>query len=431
MTRRALLLLAGLALAVRLLYALLALRGYTPTTDALHYDMLATAVAEGRGLVHPFPTGVDHPTAFRPPLWPLLLGGVYAVTGHSLLAAQVLTAVLGAAAVVGVALLAGRLAGPTVGRVAGLVAALHPVLVSGDAPPLSEPLGAVLLVGLLLAVADRRPALAGLLTGGLLLTRPSAQAAVLVLGVALLVLWGWRRTAVVVAVAAAAVAPWVVRNAVQLGSPVLATSTGFNIAATYSPLALEEGHFVDPVFDERFAPLRARVDVPAGAPPGAGEALLVEEFRAGGLRGLREAPLAPVQVALGNLPRLLALPSDGAAAEADVRDGRAEAVQTLVHVPGLALLAVGVAGLVVLGRRAGRQAAPLLLVAASVPVASLLTVAAPRLRQPLDLLACVGVGVVVAALLARRHARLEARDVDLEPYDDPQPADLRAAPLPR
>ncbi|MDP9407624.1 MAG: hypothetical protein M3P95_07125, partial [Actinomycetota bacterium] len=125
MTRRALILLVAAALAIRLLYALLALRGYVPTTDALHYHMLATSVAEGRGLVHPFPLGFDHPTAFRPPLWPLLLGALYAVTGPSVGAAQVLTAALGAAAVVGLALLVTRLAGRSAGLATGAVAALH------------------------------------------------------------------------------------------------------------------------------------------------------------------------------------------------------------------------------------------------------------------------------------------------------------------
>ena len=158
---------------------------------------------------------------------------------------------------------------------------------------------------------------------------------------------------------------------------------------------------------------------------------MIEEFRAEGLRGLAEDPLAPLRAPFRNLPRLLALPGERAAQEADVRDGRPVALQPFVHVPGLVLLAVGVAGLVVLGRRAGRDAVPLLLVAAAVPAASLLTVAAPRLRQPLDLLACVGVGVVVAALLARRRARLGALDAELEPYGEPQLADVAAAPLPR
>ena len=407
MSRRSLILLAVGALVARLLYALVALRGYVPLTDADHYHEIATAVAEGRGLVHPFPTGVEHPTAFRPPLWPLLLGGVYAVTGPSLGVAQVVTAVLGSLAAVGVALLGARLAGPVAGLAAGTVVAVHPVLVSGDAPPLSEPLGAVLLVGLLLAAAERRVVATGLLGGALLLTRPSAQAAVLALLVALVVVWGVRRAVAVALVAALVTAPWLIRNVVQLGSPVLTTSTGFNLGATYSPTALEAGGFVDPVFDERFESVRAAVQPGADSPPGAVEAGFDDAFAAVGLAGLRDDPLAPLGVVLRNVPRLLAVPGEPAARAADLRDGRSDLVQDVVHVPGLLLLAAGLAGLWLLVRREWRPVLPLLAVALAAPAASLITVAAPRLRQPLDLLACVGVGVVVALVLERRRRGAE------------------------
>ena len=425
MSRRHLVLLAVGALAARLLYALVALRGYVPLTDAQHYHEIATAVAEGRGLAHVFPTGIEHPTAFRPPLWPLLLGGVYAVTGPSLGVAQVVTAVLGSLAVVGVALLAARLAGPVAGLAAGVVAAVHPVLVSGDTPPLSEPLGAVLLVGTLLAVSERRVLWTGLFAGALLLTRPSAQAALLALLVALVVVWGLRRAVAVAVVAVLVSAPWLARNVVQLGSPVLTTSTGFNLAATYSRVALEEGGFVDPVFDDRFASLRATVQPPVGSPPGAVEAGFDDAFGAAGISGLRDEPLAPLGVVLRNVPRLLAVPGEPAARGADLWDGRSDLVQDVVHPPGLLLLALGLVGLGLLVRRQWRPVLPLLAVALAAPAASLLTVAAPRLRQPLDLLACVGAGVVVALVLARRGRRSRADEAR-----PPGPREHRAADTP-
>ncbi|MDP9408695.1 MAG: hypothetical protein M3P95_12780, partial [Actinomycetota bacterium] len=52
-----------------------------------------------------------------------------------------------------------------------------------------------------------------------------------------------------------------------------------------------------------------------------------------------------------------------------------------------------------------------------------LTVAAPRLRQPVDLLACVGVGIVATAVHSWWRARAEVRDVDFEPYGAAEPAD--------
>jgi hypothetical protein len=395
--------LAVAALAIRLVYALLALRGYVPLTDAHHYHGLATAVGEGRGLVHPFPTWEENPTAFRPPLWPLLLGGVYAVTGASLGVAQVVTAVLGSLAVVGLAVLAGRLAGRVAAIATGVTAALHPALVAGDAPPLSEPLGAVLLIGIVLALLSDRTLAAGLLTGGLLLTRPSAQAVVLALAAFLLVSVGWRRTVAFVAVVGLVASPWLVRNTVQMGSPVLTTSGGFNLAAIYSPLALQEGGFVDPVYDFRLAALRGRPDVPPGSPPGALEVALDAEFRAEGLAGLRTDPLAVLRVGRDNLGRLLALPGEPDARDADLLDGRPPGVQSTVRWAGLGILLVGSAGLVVLVRRRPRDGLLLVVATASAPAASLLLVAAPRLRQPLDLAACVGVGVVVAAVVARRR----------------------------
>ena len=410
-TRRGLLLLGLGALVVRLAYAVAALRGYVPQADAHHYDGLAVAVAEGRGLVHGFPAGGEHPTAFRPPLWPLLLGAAYAVGGADPAVARVLTAGLGAVAVVGLAVLAGRLAGPVAARVAGAVGALHPALVVADAPPLSEPLGAVLLLGVLLALSTERVALAGLLSGGLLLTRPSAQAVLLVLAAALLLRRGWRQASVYAAVVVLVAAPWLVRNQVQLGAPVITTSQGFNLAATYSLPALDDGGFVDPVHDPRFAPLRAQVRaaLPAGAPPAHFEAAQDAAFREAGLAGLREHPAAPVRVVADNVARLLAVPGDQAAVAADRLDGRPAAVRAVAHGVGVTVLALGAGGLVVLLRRRVDGALPLVLAVVASGGASLLLVAAPRLRHPVDLLCCIGVGVAVAALLPRVAPGLAAR----------------------
>ena len=46
------------------------------------------------------------------------------------------------------------------------------------------------------------------------------------------------------------------RNWIQVGEPVLVSSNGFNLAASYSPQAKESNTFVDPVFDERFSAYR-------------------------------------------------------------------------------------------------------------------------------------------------------------------------------
>ncbi|MDQ3980993.1 MAG: hypothetical protein M3314_15840, partial [Actinomycetota bacterium] len=69
---------------MRVLYVVIVLRDYAPVSDALHYHSLAAAIGDGGGFVHEFPFGYPHPTAFRPPLYPLLLGGLYALTGPKL-----------------------------------------------------------------------------------------------------------------------------------------------------------------------------------------------------------------------------------------------------------------------------------------------------------------------------------------------------------
>lgn len=51
---------------------------------------------------------------------------------------------------------------------------------------------------------------------------------------------------------AVVVAPWIVRNAVQVGTPELATSDGFTLAAVYAQPAQAANTFVDPVLDAAY-----------------------------------------------------------------------------------------------------------------------------------------------------------------------------------
>ena len=69
------------------------LRNYHPQTDAQHYIDIATSVAHGHGFAADYPYGWVHATAFRPPLYPLLLGAAFAVFGVHLAVAQALNVV--------------------------------------------------------------------------------------------------------------------------------------------------------------------------------------------------------------------------------------------------------------------------------------------------------------------------------------------------
>ncbi len=191
--RRTLLTIAAVALLVRVVYCLLALRGYAPTTDDAHYNDIATKVADGQGIASQFPYLWTHPTAFRPPLYPVLLGGLYSVFGVHVGVAQAFNVLLGTGVVVLVALLAFRLGGRTAALVAAGVATVHPALLANDGVILTEPLALLLMLAVLLALDRERVVLAGLFAGLLVLTRPSAQLFVPVLAVCLLLLAVRRR----------------------------------------------------------------------------------------------------------------------------------------------------------------------------------------------------------------------------------------------
>jgi hypothetical protein len=397
---RWLLLVGLLALVVRVLYVVVVLRHYVPVGDALHYHSLADAVGDGRGLVHDFPFGYPHPTAFRPPLYPLLLGAVYAVTGTRLGAAEALNVVLGTAVVVLAALTAWRLAGRKAGVVAGSVAAVYPPLVFNDGPPLSEPLGLLLLLTTALLLMARRAAWAGATSGLLVLTRPNAQ--VVVIALAGWVLWrlGWRRALAYAACLTLVLTPWVIRNWYRLGTPVVVTSNGFNLNAIYSPEAKASGGFVDGFFDPRFAQLRAGIR---------NEAELDAAFRRHAFAEIRRDPRHVLRIAPGTLMNMFE-PRAGRNDVAEANDGRNLTLQHL-SVPLVGYVTVlGLAGLMSVR---GRGIGPLLIAAVVFTALSAITVATPRMRAPLDIVCCIGMG----ALAARGAEAWKARQLRLAPDD--------------
>lgn len=376
-----------------MLYVVVVLRHYQPVSDAHHYHSLAAQVGDGKGLVHDFPFGRPHPTAFRPPLYPLVLGGVYAVFGARLGVAQALNVVVGTGVVVLAALLAWRLAGRTAGVVTGLLAAVYPPLLFNDGPPLSEPLGLLLLLATMLLLLDGRAPWAGATAGLLVLTRPTAPVYVAVLAGWVLWRMGWRRALGFVACVAVVVAPWILRNWVRLGTPVLVTSVGFNLNAIYSPEAKASGGFVDGFFDPRFAPLRAGVT---------NEAELDAAFRRHALASIRDDPAHIVRIARGGLQNVFE-PRPGRNDVAERNDGRNLTLQHLSVPFAWYVLVGGAAGLWVLRRRPA--VGPLVIAAVLFPLLSAVTVATPRMRAPLDVVSCVGVGGLVARVASAREDR--------------------------
>ena len=228
-----------LSFVVRVLW--IAASGWTPTPDddAWRYDFTARALADGLGYIHLN----GEPTAFWPPGYPLLLGGAYALFGDSIVVAQLLNALLGTATVGLVYLIGLRLFGRTPGLIAAALVAFWPSLIFYTAVTLSEvAFTFVALLAVLLLVIEAQSAREGrslrwLLAAGVVLGFASLiRGQALLLPLVLVPFWlasGIDRRGVAHGIVALGlgmglvVAPWTVRNAVQLHEPVLiATNAG-------------------------------------------------------------------------------------------------------------------------------------------------------------------------------------------------------------
>jgi 4-amino-4-deoxy-L-arabinose transferase-like glycosyltransferase len=248
--------------------------GYQPANDSFEYDYYARSIASGDG----YPTSgyllQGGPTAFRGPAYPFALGAVYALSGDSVTAGRLLGALFGTGAVVVLFLLVRRVWGRRVGLVAATLAAVFPPLVLLSRDLLSEPLFVLLELTAVLCVLEFRRSgrllrwavAAGLVCGLAILTRPNGFVLTIpiVLG-----LWTLRprlrasalaAPATCVLCAAVAIAPWVVRDAIEFGRLVpVTTSSGVAAGGTYNEAAYRDpagpGAWRDPQAIPQFKPL--------------------------------------------------------------------------------------------------------------------------------------------------------------------------------
>ncbi len=383
----------GTALTTRLAYLFVGTSPGDAPSDSGQYHEIASNLAHGDGFASTFPQLSVHATAFRPPVYPLLLGALYRVTGPSIVAGKLLNVMIGLAVVV----LATRLVLHTVNRTAGWVAgallAVYPPLIANDVNLLTEPVSLLVLVLLATEVAGRsRWWLLGLETGVLVLTRPSAQLFVLVVAVFLLQRVGLRRTLAFGALVVVCTMPWLARNHVQVHTWTMYTSNGFNVAAMYSRPAQDSHSFIDPTQDPRFQQFRfSQFD----------ETAWDGEMTRVGLDGIRANPrYVAFNVGRNAAAELELWPALNTPAEQD--DGR----NMTVRLVGLPLFFV-ITGLGCWGLLRGRRIVAVRFLGVSgvyFVLASLILVAPPRLRAPFDLACCIGAAVVVAAWWDRRTA---------------------------
>lgn len=174
---------------------------------------------------------VDQPTAVMEPGYPVLLAILFRLFGPVSGAVFLLNVLFTLGGCFAVRKMVNDLYGAPSGTMAGVLWALYPPYVYFSGYAMTESAhGAMLMVTMMLMVSAGRGKttgfLAGISTGAFFLIRATA---LFLLPLELLYLaWRkrWKNLLFITAGFAAAVAPWVVRNAVELGSPVLMPTKG-------------------------------------------------------------------------------------------------------------------------------------------------------------------------------------------------------------
>ena len=233
------LLLLALVLRAAMLWGL----GGSLAQDRDNYRRIAEHVAAGEGFVDP-QTGF--PTAYRPPLYPLLVAAVL-VSGFGNMAIGIVQLMLGVGAVILTMLCARRLGLGRRSLVAALLVAVDPLLLQQTALVMTETTSAFLAALVLWLGAGRPSRLRNIALGAAFglccLCRPTFW----VFGALAVTIWAvvriratnsasspsrnhWRQGVGIAAGVAAGVvlvvAPWGIRNAIVMGRPIITTTHG-------------------------------------------------------------------------------------------------------------------------------------------------------------------------------------------------------------
>lgn len=203
--------------------------------DSVGYLRVGAALFDGQGFaVH-----------YWTPGYPALLGLIGTLTGKPAAVTVAIQHLVGAGLVVAILLVAWRFFGQAVAILAGSLAALAPAFPYAEHLVLPDTLfaaaifaGAAILASGLAEDPDSRraPVIAGTVFGLSCYIRPTGQVLLFAVPLAyILHTRDLRRTVIASAVAAAAmivvILPWVVRNAVNYGDPVLSDVTGSTLWA--------------------------------------------------------------------------------------------------------------------------------------------------------------------------------------------------------
>ena len=246
---------AVLALAFALRAGVLCKLGDSLAEDRDNYWRIAQHVAAGDGFVDP---NTLQPTAYRPPLYPLMLAGLLSCGGGTL-AVGIVQLMLGVATVALTVLCAHNLKLGRASLVAGLFVGCDPLLLYQTSLVMTETTAAFLAVLLLWLGLQRRTPKSnfclGIVFGLACLCRPTFWA----FGGLSAALWGfrlvrpprWRFGLVwdasrwaagsIVAGLLIVVSPWMIRNADVMGRPIITTTHGgYTLLLAHNPAYTRE-----------------------------------------------------------------------------------------------------------------------------------------------------------------------------------------------
>jgi O-antigen/teichoic acid export membrane protein len=388
---------------------------FHPVNDPADYLRMGKSIADHAAF--PQSTLAAGPTATRAPLYPITLGGLFAVTGDSVTAARLMGALIGTIVVLLTGLIAARLWGRRAALLALGLAAVAPPLILISVTLMTETLFTALALGAIaLALRVREGssrggalgvgALAGLAT----LARPNG-AVLLVL--ALVALWGAPRLslravirpALVLLAAVVVIAPWTIRNARLLHAFVPVTTSGwitasgmFNETTRSDPRHPAAWRL--PTADPEVARIIARY-----APQG--EIALTKQLRRHSLDFLAHHPFFPAQAEVRNLLRFAHLQDFGLAAAGWRSVGLDSSPAPVASTFFLLLLVLAVGGILAGGLRAGPWwlwATPVLLL-----VSVALVGTGVRYRTPADPFVILLAAFALQRLLPMRQRKAATR----------------------
>jgi 4-amino-4-deoxy-L-arabinose transferase-like glycosyltransferase len=432
-SRRALTVAAVLVIALTLRVAEVQRTTYRPVNDAGSYLTLASEVAHIGDYSNSHRSGAGAggtrgPSAYFPPGYPYFLAAVDLLDGHTsrrgaaVDPARISQAALGTVTVGLVGLVALEAFGDTIGLIALVLAAIYPVLIGLSGTLVAENLLIAFVLAAVWAAlrarrsADRRylwTAATGLFTGLAALTHANGIVIVVPL---LFAVWtdrprvAWRALAapaLLIAVTAVTLAPWVIRNAIVLHRFIPITDeTGITLVGTYNP-ASAANHQVPYKWrlydgiaqDKRLARRSGTLT----------EAALGDKLQSQALHYIGDHPLAPLKVAYHNTLRMFELEGSFA------WHASAAAIDLPIAVARIGVISFWLlCALAVIGAftRAVRDAPKWLW---WVPILFALTIVfvnveTPRFREPVDPFLILLAACAVGALLARLRSSPVGRD---------------------